>query len=487
MPVLTARALPQMPVLTARALPEMPALTARALPEMPALKARAFWHVARGSAAAAAPPITSKEVLRQAEAEGLTLLRSERGSTGYKGVRFNSSSKRNPYVAKVSRGGKETSLGCFATPEEAALCYARTPEGQAAAARAAAAPPVPQPLTAEEALRQAEAEGLTLLRSEFFSTGYRGVSFNSGSKRNPYVARVYRGGKQVHLGQFTTPEEAALCYARTPDWQAAAAAPPVPQPLTAKEALRQAEAEGLTLLRSEGFSTGYKGVSFNSGSKRNPYVAKVSRGGKETSLGCFATVEEVALCSARTPAGQAAAAAPPVPQPPTAKEALRQAEMEGLTLLRSERGSTGYTGVSFKGFRNRAKPYHAEVKRGGRTIHLGCFATAEEAALCYLRTPEGQAAAAAPPVPQPLTAEEALRQAEAEGLTLLRSERGSTRATRMCSSTSAARDIPTWRRCRVVARRRPWAASLRSRRRRCAMRGHQRGKRLPQRRQCHNR
>ena len=39
------------------------------------------------------------------------------------------------------------SLGCFATAEEAALCVARSPEGQAAAAKAAAAAP---PLTSEE-------------------------------------------------------------------------------------------------------------------------------------------------------------------------------------------------------------------------------------------------------------------------------------------------------------------------------------------------
>ena len=51
----------------------------------------------------------------------------------------------------------------------------------------AAAPPAPLPLTAEEALRQAEAEGLTLLRSES-SSGYKGVAFNSRSKSKPYKA-----------------------------------------------------------------------------------------------------------------------------------------------------------------------------------------------------------------------------------------------------------------------------------------------------------
>ena len=39
------------------------------------------------------------------------------------------------------------------------------------------------------------------------------------------------------------------------------------------------------------------------------------------------------------------------------------------------------------------KPYQAHVQRGGRRVHLGSFATAEEAALCVARSPEGQAAA----------------------------------------------------------------------------------------------
>jgi hypothetical protein len=40
------------------------------------------------------------------------------------------------------------------------------------------------------------------------------------------------------------------------------------------------------------------------------------------------------------------------------------------------------------------KPYQAQVKRGGKSAHLGRFATAEEAALCVARSPEGRAEAA---------------------------------------------------------------------------------------------
>ena len=53
---------------------------------------------------------------------------------------------------------------------------------------------------------------------------------------------------------------------------------------------------------------------------------------------------------------------------------------------------TGYFGVCHSQSR-KAKPYVAQVKYGGKQVHLGSFATAEEAALFVARTPEGQEAA----------------------------------------------------------------------------------------------
>ena len=245
------------------------------------------------------------------------------------------------------------------------------------------------------AVRQAEAEGLTLLRSESGSTGYTCVSFNGSCKSKPYKAQLRRGGTMVTLGYFATPEEAALCYARSPEAQAAAAEPPT---LTAEEAVQQAEAEGLTLLRSESSNSSYKGVSFKGSRNRaKPYQANLWRDGKLVHLGIFATAEEAALCYARTPEAQAAAAAPPAPPLMTAEEALRQADVEGLTLLRSASFRTGYKGVRFKGIRNRAKPYQATVQRGGKELRLGQFTTAEEAALHVARASEAQAAAPQPP------------------------------------------------------------------------------------------
>ena len=71
---------------------------------------------------------------------------------------------------------------------------------------------------------------------------------------------------------------------------------------------------------------------------------------------------------------------PPKPVPPlSSEEALQQAQAEGLA-LRVSGNKVGYFGVCLKS--GRAKPYAARVKRGGKAVSLGYFATAEEAALC---------------------------------------------------------------------------------------------------------
>ena len=177
----------------------------------------------------------------QAEAEGLALLVAE-NKTGYFGVCLSNPGYPKPYKARVKRDGKDVSLGYFATAEEAALCVARSPEGQEAAKRAAAAPP----LTREEARQQAEAEELTLRLAEN-KTGYFGVRHQPGRPK-PYQAQVSRGGKKVSLGSFATAEEAALSFARSPEGQKAAQRAAAAAPLTSEEARQQAQAERLTLV-----------------------------------------------------------------------------------------------------------------------------------------------------------------------------------------------------------------------------------------------
>ena len=104
----------------------------------------------------------------QAEAEGLTLLEAD-NKTGYFNVYLNNPGKPKPYLAQVRRGGKQVSLGTFATAEEAALCIARSPEGRVA--------------------------GLTLLKADD-KTGYFGVRLgkrlleNDESKRTAHARAV---------------------------------------------------------------------------------------------------------------------------------------------------------------------------------------------------------------------------------------------------------------------------------------------------------
>ena len=182
---------------------------------------------------------------------------------------------------------------------------------------------------------------------------------------------------------------------------------------------QQAKAEKLTLLVAES-TTGYFGVSLAKPGNPKPYKGQLRRGGNKVHLGYFATAEEAALYVARSPEGKeaaeraaaAVAAAPPL----TSEEVRQQAQAEGL-MLRVADSKTGYFGVCHHP--GKPRPYQAQMRRGGKKVSLGCFAIAEEAALCVARSPEGQAAAEkAAAAPPPLTSEEARQQAQAEGLTL---------------------------------------------------------------------
>ena len=62
----------------------------------------------------------------------------------------------------------------------------------------------------------------------------------------------------------------------------------------------------------------------------------------------------------------------------------------GLVLRKADNQS-GYAHVSM--LSGKRKPFKAAVWRGDLQVYLGCFATAEEAALCVARSPEGRAAA----------------------------------------------------------------------------------------------
>ena len=151
-------------------------------------------------------------------------------------------------------------------------------------------------------------------------------------------------------------------------------------------------------------TTGYKNVSYYRNEKK--FVAQVRDGGKRFHLGYFDTAEEAAVAYARSEYGRADA--PKLLQPraaPTAAgaEAIRQAEREGLTLATSSSSNSGYKGVTFYPKRRGSKKYELTVRFGDRMVHLGLFATAEEAALFYARREAGRDTSdlTAPPPPPP--------------------------------------------------------------------------------------
>ena len=240
--------------------------------------------------------MTAEQALQQAQAQGLTLQRDD-NKTGYKSVSM-LLGRPKPYQAQVWCSTGTVSLGTFATAEEAALCVALSPEGQAQAARWAAAALPRTELTKEQVLQQAQAEGITLRKADSKS-GYANVSVLSGSplRNKPYLAQVYHNGNAMNLGTFATAEEAALCVARSPEGQAQAARRAAAAALT-RWTLLTRQAEGLALRKADSKS-GYADVTVHPG-RAKPYRAKVSRSGRAT-LGTFATAEEVALCVARGP------------------------------------------------------------------------------------------------------------------------------------------------------------------------------------------
>mmetsp|Transcript_19158 Transcript_19158/g.58264 ORF Transcript_19158/g.58264 Transcript_19158/m.58264 type:complete len:157 (-) Transcript_19158:15-485(-) len=104
-------------------------------------------------------PLTAKEAEAAAEAEDLTLALSDKSATGFKSVGKIKNSAR-PYVARASCNGHALVLGCFATPQEAALVIARrvAEEGVALAEDEHA-------MSSQEAEAAAAAAGLTIARS----------------------------------------------------------------------------------------------------------------------------------------------------------------------------------------------------------------------------------------------------------------------------------------------------------------------------------
>ncbi|EOD26163.1 hypothetical protein EMIHUDRAFT_236957 [Emiliania huxleyi CCMP1516] len=106
----------------------------------------------------------------------------------------------------------------------------------------------------------------------------------------------------------------------------------------------------------------------------------------------------------------------------------RTASSEGVMLIPAiaKNSTTGYKNVSY--IRGKKK-FKADVRDGGKHVHLGYFNTADEAATAYARSEYGRADAAKLLQPRPAATPagaEAIRQVEREGLALTASSSSNT-------------------------------------------------------------
>ena len=128
--------------------------------------------------------------------------------------------------------------------------------------------------------------------------------------------------------------------------------------------------------------SGFKNVCFNGSARaaKRPWQAKTDYG---KSLGHFASPEEAAAAYSKHLGFEVAERlAGIVEQEQTSmssEDALRAAASEGLTLAPANAGSTPFRGVYKVG--RGARSFLGRVHHDGKKVSLGCFKTAEEAAL----------------------------------------------------------------------------------------------------------
>ncbi|EOD08643.1 hypothetical protein EMIHUDRAFT_217386 [Emiliania huxleyi CCMP1516] len=230
---------------------------------------------------------TPEEAVQLAEAEGLSLITSNNAS-GYMNVKTRGAGD-NRFYAAVSRRGVQVVLGRFRSGEAAALCFARSKEGRAAA------------------------ENLKGGRNKFHST--RGLAWVPGSHTRSGI-RILPSASPIAIPHecpvcLETIDEAGadpvvsacnhvFCRACIESVQSDTATCPLCRATLIEGGLSPAsslptEAEGLRLHLSSTSATGYKGVSRDEGRFRA--IREVD--GRRVSLGCFATAVEAAVAYAR--------------------------------------------------------------------------------------------------------------------------------------------------------------------------------------------
>ncbi len=118
------------------------------------------------------------------------------------------------------------------------------------------------------------------------TTGYKGVSFDKA--RGKYSASIQVFGTQIHLGRFSTAEEASMAYedaARQHHGEFAYAHSANAVPAVSSE-------RAISIVERPTFSSGYRGVSWKK--QRGVWAANIHIQGRQKHLGVFTSEQDAA-------------------------------------------------------------------------------------------------------------------------------------------------------------------------------------------------
>jgi len=138
-------------------------------------------------------PVTKAENMRNRE-------KQTNNTSGYKGVYFHKN-RRCPWGASIRHEGKDIFIGWYLTPEEAALAYNEAANkyfGEFAYLNEVTE--IPEVTAPHQTARSDN------------TSGYKGVSRNNNKTGKFWTAKITHNKKTHSLGNFETPEEAALAY-----------------------------------------------------------------------------------------------------------------------------------------------------------------------------------------------------------------------------------------------------------------------------------
>jgi hypothetical protein len=208
------------------------------------------------------------------------------------------------------------------------------------------------------------------------TSGFTGVS----KDKKRFMARIRIDGKQIHLGTFDSPKEAALAFDRAAVQQKLPSSKlnyPDGLPLDDEDYEELMNPKKKRRLRSSN-TTGYNGVS----KCGRFYIAQMYLKGKVTGLGAYDTSKEAALAYDRAVVHHKLSSSKlnyPDGLP------LDDEDYEALMNPKKKRRLSSANTVGYRGVTKNGKRFAAKIGVESKNNYLGTYDTAKEAALAYDR------------------------------------------------------------------------------------------------------